>query len=283
MGDWNIVREYDWTSVPKDSQYRKDAPRAMIRSFKINSNEALNRLTSYVEIAKKKSSDAFYNSLYGKATTPEDTFTVPYFNDNIRSFGNNWGDTFQAGFLGTIDSAMLGIANMAGAYDAMDPLKNAGTVMKNAADLAAGIASGEKGFGDLGDLGKGMSSQPGSYIETPKMYQYEQNDSALDISFVLANTINSGAYKQNHKLINHLTVINRPKRINSIEMEPPRIYRIKINKHRNITWAYCSQFSVNFLGAKKMIDEMIVPEGFMVNMSFTSLTTEVSNFIESKN
>lgn len=280
---YNIVKDYDWTSIPRGSAIRNNAPRVNLKSFKIKSNEALNRLTNYIEIAKKESSDEFYKKLYGKITTEEDIFIIPFFGDSIRSFSNNWGDTFQAGFLGTMDSLAQGGFNMVGAFDAMNPLKNFGVGAENAVDMGINALGGKlpDGFmAGLKDIGSGMSSEPGSYIETPKMYQYEQNDAGLDISFVLANTINEDGVDKNYELVKHLTTINRPRRINSIEMEPPRIYKVKLDGHRFMEWAFCSSFSVNFVGTKRMIGGKVVPEGYMINMTMTSLTTEVSNFME---
>jgi hypothetical protein len=63
-------------------------------------------------------------------------------------------------------------------------------------------------------------------------------------------------------------------------MDPPRIYQVKVPGHRFIRWAYCSDFSVTFLGTKRNIDGIIVPEGYNVSMSFQSLTVEVSNFMD---
>ena len=111
------------------------------------------------------------------------------------------------------------------------------------------------------------------------MYQYEQNDGALEVSFVLSNTISDDIDK-NAELVKKLTTINRPKRINSIAMEPPRIFQVKVPGQRFIKWAYCSSFGVNLLGTRRMIGGNIVPEGYQINMSFTSLTTEVSNFMD---
>jgi hypothetical protein len=287
VATYNILKDYDWTSIPKGSSLRNNAPRVKLTSYKITSNEALNRLTSYIDIVASRatggSAEEFYNKLYGKVTKEEDDFIIPYFSDSIRSFSNDWGDTFQAGFLGTLDSAANGGFNAIGAFDAMNPIKNAQQFLENAGPLMSNIASGKNNDGakeSLKKLGDNMSSNPGSYIETPKMYQYAQNDAPLDISFIIANTINENSVDDNYNLVKHLTKINRPTRINSIEMEPPRIYSVKLDGHRFMRWAYCSSFSVNMLGTKRMIDGKIVPEGYMINMSLTSLTTEVSNFMD---
>jgi hypothetical protein len=125
-----------------------------------------------------------------------------------------------------------------------------------------------------------MSSAPGSYIETPKLYQYAQNDGPLEITFPLFNTINGDAVQKNYDLIDKLTRINRPKRLTSITMEPPHIYQVKLKGLRYMRWAYCNNFSVSMIGARRLVNGAITPDGYQITMSLTSLTTEVSNFMD---
>jgi hypothetical protein len=288
VAKFDVVKDYDWTSIPRGSGIRKTAPRVWVKSYKINSNEALNRIKSYLEVAAIQDPKPFYDKLYGSVSEPEDDFNFPYFADGIRSFSNTFGDTFQNGFGGgggiggALDGLIqtgLGIGGQVGTMLGTDTLQSDMNTYRNASESgASGMDSVMAGLGAfIGNPGKG--SNPGSYIETPKMYQYEMNDSALEVSFVLSNTINSD-YQKNTELVKKLTVINRPKRINSIAMEPPRIYQVKIPGQRFIRWAYCSQFSTSMLGTKREIGGVVTPEGYMVSMSFTSLTTEVSNFMD---
>lgn len=289
---FNVIKDYDWTSSPRGSGIRQKAPRVWVKSFKINSNLVLNRFKSYAELATVSDPETFYNNLYGNATEPEDDFNFPFFQDGIRSFGNVFGDTFQNGFGGgggigqALDDSIQGFASVAiqatnattmiaeNITGILDGYKSGAASTKgNAAQKFAGGIQGA-----VGSLGGGSS--PGSYMETPKFYEYSSaNEGPLEVSFVLANTINDD-YDKNYKLIKRLTEINRPKRINSIAMEPPRIYQVKVPGHRFIRWAYCSSFGVEFLGTKRNIDGIIVPEGYMISMAFQSLTVEVSNFMD---
>ena len=288
MATFNVVKDYDWTSAPRGSGIRKNAPKVVVRSYKINSNEALNRLKSYLEVSAIQDAKPFYDKLYGSVSSPEDDFNFPYFGDSIRSFSNSFGDTFQNGFGGgggiggSLDSLIqtgLGIGGQVGAMMGTDALQTGMNTYRAASE--SGASATDSMMSGLGAFlgAKGGGSNPGSYIETPKMYQYEMNDSALDVSFVLSNTINSD-YSKNTELVKKLTTINRPKRINSIAMEPPRIYQVKIPGQRFIRWAYCSSFGVNMIGTKREIGGVLVPEGYQINMAFTSLTTEVSNFMD---
>ena len=179
----NIVMDYDWTSIPKGSVLRRNAPRVIVRSFKINSSESLNRIRSYIQVAAVTDSEEFYNKLYGDIATPEETFRFPFLGDAVRSFSNEYGDTFQSAFLGSVDSALGGAAKLYGEIGTYNVLDNAAQLAENVKS-AVGIKSA------VANLPKGISTAPGSYIETPKLYQYAQNDTGLEVSFVLSNTIN---------------------------------------------------------------------------------------------
>lgn len=279
MGDFNIVRDYDWTTIPRGSGYRNRAPRVLVQSFKVKSSESLNRIKSYANVVANTDADKFYDKLYSEIADPEDRFRFPFFGDNVRSFSNEYGDTFQSAFLGGVDSVLTGASKLFGEAGTYVGINNINGIKEG-----VGAAMEGKSVGDIlkaasSEMGKGYSTAPGSYIETPKLYQYAQNDAGLEVSIVLDNTLNADNDK-NTKLVEHLTRINRPKRINSIIMEPPRIYKVILSGIRYMRWASCSNFSVKLLGAKRMIDGKIIPEGYQIDMTFTSLTTEVSNFMD---
>lgn len=285
MAKANIVSDYDWTTIPRGSCLRKKAPRVWVRSYKIVKNQAINRLKSYLEVPKLQDADTFYNDLYGKIVEQEDDFNFPYFGDNIRSFTNTFGDTFQNGFG---DGGGIGTAADALAQQALGlGAQIYGAVGEQATNEAIAIASSknlnfwQKIEGVSKALGAGAleGGNPGSYIETPKMYQYEQNDGPLEVAFILLNTENSD-FSKNHNLVKRLTEICRPFRRNSIAMDPPRIFQVKLYGQRFIKWANCSNFNVNMLGTKREIEGIITPEAYMISMSFTSLTVEASNFLD---
>lgn len=280
MATINVHKEYDWTSVPRNSPYRNVAPYVVLRSYKIKSSAALNRLQSYINLATAKSADEFYEGLYQNVEKADDFF-IPYFGDSVRSFSNEFGDTFQNGALAQVDSLL-----QAGSNEILAPLgefkgkENISKLVKQGGEMVSSIGNMEEFKKAAGGLGKGMSTAPGSYIETPKLYQYAQNDGALEITFPLFNTINGDAVQKNYDLIDKLTRINRPKRLTSITMEPPHIYQVKLKGLRYMRWAYCSNFSVSMIGARRLVNGAITPDGYQITMSLTSLTTEVSNFMD---
>lgn len=284
MAKFDVVKEYDWTSSPRGSGMRTKAPRVWVKSYKLNTNSIMTAVENYINIGKTAGGSAkeFYDNMYGNGvTTPEDDFNFPFFGDEVRSFGNTFGDTFQNGLgegggVGTaidnIAKEVVGLIAQGSALVGGDNIAKAKDQIQNKDILGAigTITSGIKGGGD-----------PGSYVETPMFYQFEKSDSPLNVSFALANTINSDSVSKNKALIDKLTRINRPLRRNSIAVDPPRIYQVKVPGHRFIKWAYCEQFSVKLLGTRREISGVIVPEAYQIDMSFKSLTLEHAGFMDS--
>lgn len=279
---YDVINNYDWTSAPKGSSFRKQAPRVWMRSYKLRTNNLYTTLENYINILTDGggSAESFYDKMYSDVTTSEDEFRFPFFNDTVRSFSNTFGDTFQdgvggAGGIGTAANdfikSMAGLGAQVSSIAGGENIKNAFTQFKTR-DFAGARKTVTDGILQGGN--------PGSYVETPMFYQFEKNDGPLEVSFVLSNTINPGEIKHNQELVTKLTTINRPLRTNSIAVDPPRIYKITVPGQRFIRWAYCTQFGVQLLGAKRMIDNAIVPEGFQINMTFQSLTLEHAGFMK---
>lgn len=277
MANFNVVKDYDWTTIPRGSGLRKNAPKVYIRSFKYKSSESLNRLVSYIKATGQSDPFEYYRSLYGDAVEEEDTFFLPYLNDSIREFTNTYSDTFNMESLGAIDAMLSKVTNELTGVDSL--LGGAGSGLREAStkalegDYKGSKESAKEAFNNLG------STKPGSNNENPKLYQYEPSDTGVTVSFVLSNTINKD-WEKNYELVKKLIEINRPRRTSYTFMEPPRIYKVKIPGLRYIEWASCSNFSATMLGTKRQIGGKIVPEGYLINMTFTSLTIEVNNFME---
>jgi hypothetical protein len=292
MAKYDVVKEYDWTSSPRGSGMRGKAPRVWVKSYKLKSNQIMQAIQGFVAIATEGGSGdakSFYDKMYGEATEPEDDFNFPFFSDNVRSFSNTFGDTFQNGIGGSggiggnifegAKSIVGGVGQVLNLSDGASLKSAAGSVASAAGNALKGNIKGAGA--DIISAAKtmGSSGNPGTYIESPMFYQFEKNDGPLEVSFVLSNTINADSIEKNKTLIHKLTEINRPLRKNSIAVDPPRIYQVKVPGHRFIRWAYCNNFSVNLLGTRREINGVIVPEAYQITMSFQSLTLEHAGFL----
>ena len=69
---------------------------------------------------------------------------------------------------------------------------------------------------------------PGTYIETPKFYQYANTDQGLQVSFALSNTLTDKGAKMNGDFIKEFTMINRPTReaVSYTHLTLPTILRV---------------------------------------------------------
>ena len=300
---FDIVNKYAWTTVAKNSQLRAEAPNAFVTGYLLDKSQFQQFIEGYLNIGAqiiKESSKAsnwdpgrlFYKNLYKPSPDSKISFNFPYFDNNIRSFSNNFDDTFSkvssrgAQFGGSIGSTFrgaeqqtIGIAAAAGQSTGLlrSVAKEAGpgnmqNVINSVGDFTAAVTGGSQ------------SGMTGTYIETPKFYQYENTDAPLAVRFILANTIDEGDAEANLKFIRRFTEINRPKRNGPIDMTFPYIYHIEVPCQRYIEWAFLQDLQIELLGTKRKIQNRdgsctIVPEAYGCTFQFKSLTVEAANFM----
>ena len=255
------LTSYSWTSLPKGAPLRDEMPyvtmtggRPKYGAFKQYTNGYLNAGGS-----NAGDGDAFYTGLYQIEGT--EAFKFPYFGSALRHFQNNFADAFsQVSQRGT---QALGADAMTAAGDIAE---FAGSGFALANEMSNSFRAGKS---------------PGSYLETPKFYQFENTDTGLNIDFILSNTVEEGDATKNSKFIRKFTELNRPERTGAQTMKFPYIYnKIRVPGQRYIEWAYLADFSVELLGARRMIDGELTPEAYGIHMTFQSLTMEHSGFMK---
>ncbi len=254
----NIVKDYAWTAVPKGSQLRSEAPTAYVRAYKLNQAALTQFLNGYVDLAKGVAGGAsgndFYKNLY-KAEQKE-TYFFPYFNDSFRSFSTNFANTFS------------NVSDRGGQATFADKAQSIGGELESFGGMAAEPANAFQG------------KPQGSYIETPKFYQYSNTDNGLQIGFTLSNTLEDDSIDKNFKFICDFTKMNRPYRYGPIGMDFPAIYNLVVPGLRYIQWAYLENFEVSLLGNRRRIGTRVIPEAYVCNFTFKSLTVEPANFVD---
>tara|TARA_R100000664_G_C2758628_1_gene147683 strand:+ start:1235 stop:2389 length:1155 start_codon:yes stop_codon:yes gene_type:complete len=314
MADFDIVREYDWTSVPRNSPLREEAPCAIVVAHQLDNNQLQQFIDGYLNTVQLDSmlaegedpGIAFYRGIY-KGAEKLGTSFFPFFTDAYRAFSNEYADSFSP--ISQRGAKMIGaenIENLAGAGEKIvgggvelgkGLLSVGGGLVENIGNLASAGFEAIKG-GGIGDLltkekfAAGLTSMkdtmggaktfgaPGSYIETPKFYQYGNTDQGVEFQFVLSNTLNDDAPAKNAEFIKEWTTINRPTRLGPLGMTFPAIYHVEIPGLRYIEWASLDNFNVSLLGQRRKINGVITPEAYVVSMSFTSLTVEAANFMK---
>jgi hypothetical protein len=304
---YDIVNDYDWTTAPAGSKLREQTPNAYVTAYKMEFSQLQQFIDGYINIASSSARAEklgnnpglqFYKDMYSSGSVLAD-INFPFFDDNIRGFTSEYENTFSP------------ISQRAGTFLFGDQIEKLGGAAEN---LIGGAIAGGRELGNLGGNamaekvagGVGAFGQmaggafekltgkklpglqtvgaPGSYIETPKFYQYSNTDEGINIEFVLSNTLNdyrgNKGFKQNLKFIKEFTMMNRPYRYGPIEMTFPAIYHLEIPGLRYIEWAYLENFGIKLIGARRRIGKNIIPEAYGFNFQFKSLTIEAANFVQ---
>jgi hypothetical protein len=305
-GVYDIVGKYDWTSVPKNSPIRNEAPSAYITAYELEFSQLRSFIDGYMNILAPQNNSGSYNSknpgldfykgLYSVNNTPIARFNFPFFGDSFRSFSSEFADTFSP--ISQRGAQMFGGKEIQGLGAAGESLVGGGVAAVNAM-ASLGNTGGNNGDASLADkvakaasgtatavtnalgLNPGMQTigAPGSYIETPKFYQYSNTDNGLQIAFTLSNTLEDDSIEKNFKFICDFTKINRPYRYGPIGMNFPAIYNLVVPGLRYIQWASLESFDVSLLGNRRKIGNHIIPEAYVCQFTFRSLTVEPANFV----
>ena len=306
-GVYDIVKEYDWTSVPRTSDLRNEAPSAFITAYELQYSQLRSFIDGYMNILSPQNNASsygdsknpgldFYKGLYTVKDNAIARLNFPFFEDSFRSFSTEFADTFSP--ISQRGAQMFGGKEIQGLGAAGESLAGGGMAAVNA--LASFGDTGNSGDQSLADkvaktvsgaatsvtkalgLNPGMQTigTPGSYIETPKFYQYSNTDNGLQIGFTLSNTLEDDSIDKNFKFICDFTKMNRPYRYGPIGMDFPAIYNLVVPGLRYIQWAYLENFEVSLLGNRRRIGTRVIPEAYVCNFTFRSLTVEPANFVE---
>jgi len=253
----DVLRQLDWTSTPENG--REKAPYVSVTAKQLDGSQLKQTVNGYMALARGTTdAKSFYENLYQAEDVA--VYTFPYFNESFRQFTNVFADTLS----NITDRGQTVMGK--GALD-------------DANELAGNLFGAVAGIRELqGTMNK--SQNTGSYIETPKFYQFDNTDQPLQVQFPLLNTINEGAAKKNLDFIKEFIKLNRPKRTSAISMTFPHLYEVHAPGLRFIKWAYLSDLSFGLLGTRRMTGENIVPEGYTCSMTFNSLTVETANFVD---
>ena len=132
-------------------------------------------------------------------------------------------------------------------------------------------------------------SQPGTFIERPRHFQYPTEGKTITVSFPLVNTIQNGReipYQQNYELLWLLAFQNRPYRTSFSRIIPPKIYTLVMPGQEFFPYCYISNMTVNFVGTRRLLPvtlpsggqvETTIPEAYTVSLQFTSLLAQIGN------
>ena len=127
-------------------------------------------------------------------------------------------------------------------------------------------------------------------VDLAKSFNYPDAGPSHDVNFFLDNTVidDVSHAAKNYRFIYLLLYQNLPNRINHSAITPPVIYQSSLPGVFSYRWSYLSKLTVNFIGARRpmkvqVTDEItadvIMPEGFEVQLTITSLIPESKNLM----
>ena len=116
---------------------------------------------------------------------------------------------------------------------------------------------------DMIDVGQGAMeriahalniTQPGTFIEKPKYFQYNTGGESVSVSFPLFNTIkrtNKTSYQQNYELLWILAYQNKPYRTSFSRISPPKLYTLTIPGQTFMPYCYISDMNIKVGGTRR--------------------------------
>ena len=133
---------------------------------------------------------------------------------------------------------------------------------------------------------------PGVGIDFSKTFQYPDAGPSYNMTFYLDNTRfdDVSEWMKNYRFIFLLIYQNLPNRINKSALTPPVIYQSSLPGVFSYRWSFLSNINVNFVGVRRKMPpfkvtrntsstEVIIPEGYEVQLTLTSLTPETKNLM----
>jgi len=194
-------------------------------------------------------------------------YVLPYFEDYQNGVSNDFGDANGGGigqgiYAGGASEIVAGI--------------------RNQAEMLAGAIN---------------IMEPGTYIEKPKFYQFQDSGDEVTIQFPLLNT-GHATYEdvvRNWQFIYLMVYQNRPIRFTRDLIEPPVIYEVSLPGIKYMPYAYVSRLEVQFQGSRRPMNitfkdesslgqgqnsvNTIIPDGYSIQITLKGLVSETRNFL----
>jgi len=179
-------------------------------------------------------------------------YKFPYFNNSFFNFGNSFEETYNSG-------------------------------NKILDKIAGGMGEVTENIQDVASMGIALT-EPGMYVQRPKFYDFKGSGISVDIEFYLYNTLTMDSYKKNLEFLTKLIIQNTPHRHNRILVDPPCIYELTVPGRGFYPYAYIENLSIDHAGTKRILKnsngkDAVIPDAYQVKIKFTSLVSEVNNFI----
>lgn len=302
----DVVNDFDWTSSINKQQMAGKIPYIRLTEFKLTANNAVNGfaagLMAWADVHRSSVAGASklggtintvsQSNFIGKAATAAGdaigaagAAVAPYLQKAENFVKSKANDSFGHEGQHLTDAFGMLYAREATGRTYTLPYYNkdyfhAGNDFSDSSENAPPLVGG---FFDVIQAAGAIPSlvEPGVYVQRPKFYQFASAaEPTVNISLTLYNTLTPMSYLKHAKFIQQLALNNLPRRITRSVVEPPCIYEVFIPGKAFYPYCFISNLKISNVGARRIINNEIVPDAFQIEISLTSLTKDASNFYD---
>jgi hypothetical protein len=293
--EFNILEYYHWTLSQNKSNITPFIPKLIATEYDIVTTPVVQNLKYTLSVlagTAGTTSDAV-NKFLGddpKWKNVFDTQTVNDLKDNIEKFGNKARD-FANDLARNNEMDFENNMELREKYKHLYTVKRTGKrfifpyLEENFLSLANDFSETNEyltfGSFNTSDMSKTLLKSltqlpsllsPGAYIQAPKFYDFGKvGEPSVTIHFPLYNTINSYHTERNIKFVKIFGLNNMPYRRSMLQVDPSRIYSVKIPGKAFFPFCYVSSYDVKHVGNKSLFINDIYPEAYNISITFTSL------------
>jgi len=310
IGDINVAKDFRWTKTKSNTRARKSVPVLTLRELQVIVPAFYTNLQLLFDTLSNEEGTGVANAANDLAGLIKDESALGYggvfkgFVDNIDK-----GTKAVGGAIKDFNSVITGAQQFnfpayLKDYERLYGVKQTNFIYRlpylenqvksidnswGAEDSALGGKFTTKPLDQLKSLASAYSTGVG--IDFAKTFSYPDEGPSHSVNFFLDNTRidNQSDALKNYRFIYLLLYQNLPNRINRTSLTPPVIYQASVPGVFSYRWSYLANISVEFIGARRPIkmvvgegesmSEVIMPEGYNVQLTLKSLTPETKNLM----
>lgn len=303
----DVVNDFTWSASNITQDVIKKMPKVMLTERRQELNSTISSALYYLNAVRNTGSTLGGDALKTITTKLNSLVSGTDVSATITNAAKNINNFIKSNAVSSDDTALLTTADYLKSYLGIYYTKKTGLqyVFPYFGDNLIGIensfaasAQEKTGVGSAIETGQALVNevsstinltQPGSYIERPKHYQYPTEGKSVTVTFPLVNTFRRNTflpYQQNYELLWILAFQNKPYRTSFSRIMPPKIYTLTIPGQEFFPYCYISNMQVNFNGTRRLLPVTLptgktvdtpIPEAYIVTITFTSLLASIGN------
>jgi len=271
----DVIKDCAWAIFDGNSIAAKEVPYARLIEWQPIGDQFATRAKKF--IAQKdgisEGMDSYKDTYSAKKTG--NTYTFPYFTQEMRSKSNNW----------TEDRSIADIAT-----GARGVIANAGGKARSSQSIIAKIAGGVMGIGNaIAERGINYATGSTLGVEWPKIWQGTNTGATYTFDFFLHNTVSEEQTASNWALTYMLSYNNSYNRRSLILQDAPVVYQVFVPGVRYSPISSMKDLKINMIGQMRNMSNMksfglpssvIIPESYHVIITMEDLFVESRQMME---